>query len=145
MRWNLKRPRSTYRVWQARRERKKSTLYIPERGQARRCCFRPVVVNFYCLVRVKLCGQVYLHEKKKKEMETTFSSLLKPPFFHLFPLIVTVRMLSDYYSEHRCLFVSENFCTFLNPSLSLCNEYAPSTSPSCDVGCFFVALLRTSS
>lgn len=66
MRWNLKRPRSTYRVWQARRERKKSTLYIPERGQARRCCFRPVVVNFYCLVRVKLCGQVYLHEKKKK-------------------------------------------------------------------------------
>lgn len=22
------------------------------------------MVHFYCLVRVKLCGQVYLHEKK---------------------------------------------------------------------------------
>lgn len=66
-----------------------------------------------------------------------FSLLLKPPFFHLFPLIVTVRTLSDYYSKHRCLFVSENFRTFLNLNPSLCNEYAPSTSPACDVGCFF--------
>lgn len=71
-------------------------------------------------------------------METTFSALLKPPFFHLIPLIVTVRTLSDYYSKHRCLFVSEDFRTFLNPNLSLCNEYAPPphTVFVRDVGCF---------
>lgn len=99
---------------------------------------RPVVVRFYCVVRVKLCGQVYLHEKK---METTFSALLKPPFFHLFPLIVTVRTLSDYYSKHRCLFVSEDFRTFLDPNLSLCNEYASPTPSLCAAW----VVLRTSS
>lgn len=73
----------------------------------------------------------------KKKMETKFSALLKPPFFHLFPLIVTVRTLSDYYSKHRCLFVSEDFRTFLNPNLSLCNEYAPPDTVFVrDVGCF---------
>lgn len=118
------------------RTEKKSTLCIPERERMRRSSFRPVVVRFYCLVLVKLCEQVYLHEEKKK-METTFSALLKPPFFHLFPLIVTVRTLSDYYSKHRCLFVSENFRTFDNPNLSLCNEYAPPDTAAMRRGLFF--------
>lgn len=98
------------------------------------------MVRFYCLVRVKLCEQVYLHEKKK--METTFSALLKPPFFHLIPLIVTVRTLSDYYSKHRCLFVSEDFRTFLNPNLSLCNEYAAPPHRLCARRGLFCVRLR---
>lgn len=49
------------------RTEKKSTLCIPERERMRRSSFRPVVVRFYCLVLVKLCEQVYLHEEKKKD------------------------------------------------------------------------------
>lgn len=70
------------------------------------------------------CKTVWTGLFTRKKNGDAFSALLKPPFFHLFPLIVTVRTLSDYYSKHRCLFVSEDFRTFLNPNLSLCNEYA---------------------
>lgn len=98
------------------------TKFIYTRGGATKTkAFRPVVFTAN-----RACGQVkpiYTRRKKKKKKDGkeeealhAAEAALFPP---LFPLIVTVRTLSDYYIKRRCLFVFNGPVQRSQPASSL--------------------------